>query len=115
MAKLLKIGETSGGWTRTGILQVEVHFACVTPFWYGVAWHDPMRMMSVCYPIPLNWAAWAIREVYWFLKVAPHFQNHPLYKEGFERGRKYTEQTYFYRHTLEELERQKGEWKEMDG
>lgn len=88
MDRLPKIGTSEGGWTRNGILQLGVFEGYRPPFWYGLAWWSPMSRMAICYPIPLNWIMWALREIYWFIKVTPRQYNHPLWKEGYKVGRR---------------------------
>lgn len=72
------------------------------PRFYGFAWYDFPSRREVCYPIPLNWLAWAIRAVYWKLAVTPTTEAEKVlhraevegrekghkqgYKDGFEQG-----------------------------
>lgn len=104
---LPKIGTTEGGWSRVGWLRVDVHNGYESPTWYGLAYWHPTKAMAVCYPIPLNWVIWALREIYWMLKSTPHHYNHPLWKEGYEAGKATTENGYYYKYVLEKLDEQK--------
>jgi hypothetical protein len=38
------------------------------PPFYGVAWHDYMRRRAVCYPVPLNMIAAALRSAWIFIR-----------------------------------------------
>jgi len=40
-----------------------------SPKWYGLAWLDFAKNQHVVYPIPLNWFARWIRDLYYFLAV----------------------------------------------
>lgn len=88
MNKLPKIGTTEGGWSRTGWLQLEIQQGYISPFWYGLAWWHPMKMVAVCYPIPINWVMWGLREIYFILRHAPSYTHHRLWKAGFDSGYK---------------------------
>ena len=37
------------------------------PSAYGIAYRDPARMESICYPLPLNWLVRWARSAYWAL------------------------------------------------
>lgn len=84
----MKIGETKSGWSRSGILQVRVMEGFMPPILYGLAWWDFHSRWAVCYPIPLNWIMWALREFYYLLYSTPQHYKHPLWKEGYETGRR---------------------------
>ena len=45
------------------------------PRGYGVAWNDPMRCVSVCYPIPFHRLFGWVRRWYWDL-IAPPCSPH---------------------------------------
>lgn len=87
MDKLPKIGTRYGGWCRTGWLQLEVEAGHMLPFWYGLSWWSTMKSVGVCYPIPINWIMWVVREVYWYIKVTPRYYDHPLWKAGYKVGK----------------------------
>lgn len=54
------------------------------PRFYGAAWFDHSRCVSVCFPLPLNWVAWAAREALYRLKQTPKTR----YDKAYARGRR---------------------------
>ena len=63
------------------------------PRFYGVAWYDPMTIRAICYPIPVNWFAWAIRHAWLRMTVCPMTDYErtmgirQAYRLGWEHGR----------------------------
>lgn len=57
------------------------------PFGYGEAWYDFPRRVLVCYPIPLNWIAWAACIAYWRLARVPRTRIEKVYQEAYIEGR----------------------------
>lgn len=62
------------------------------PRFYGVAWRDYARLQAVCYPIPLNWLVFILREIYFLIAYLPKaprekFESR-VFSAGFEEGRK---------------------------
>lgn len=88
MKLLPKIGTWEGGWYRSGVLQMKVHASLRPPWGYGLAWWDFLSREAVCYPIPLNWIMWGLREIYYFLYSTPAHYKHPMWKEGYKVGRR---------------------------
>ena len=52
------------------------------PRFYGIAWRDHSRCVYVCYPLPFNWIAWALREVLFRLKQTPKTRYDKAYSLG---------------------------------
>jgi len=46
----------------------EVDYGVMSPRFYGLAYNDPCRRVSVCYPIPLNVIVRIWRNVVWAFK-----------------------------------------------
>ncbi len=57
------------------------------PFWYGFAWRYYNEMAIVVFPIPFNFLARWIREVYLFLKLSGAAKINANYLAGYEKGR----------------------------
>lgn len=57
------------------------------PFGYGIAWRNWNEMTFEAYPIPFNWCAYFIRELYLFLARGPREAGkQKIYNAGREVG-----------------------------
>lgn len=59
------------------------------PRFYGLAWRDHARCEVVVYPMPINWLAWALREVFYRLKQTPKTREDKAYSLGHRAGTRY--------------------------
>lgn len=60
------------------------------PRGYGLAYYEDLYMEAVCYPVPINWVVWTIRELWTRLRCTPQSAVDQArargYAEGFDRG-----------------------------
>lgn len=72
-------------------IRKEICHGDVIPAWYGVAWIAVMRDVAVCYPIPLNLIAAALRGLWiWAMhgyRAVP-IDPRAAYAQGFADGRR---------------------------
>ncbi len=55
--------------------------------WYwGLAYHDHIRRVAVCYIIPLNWIVWIFREIHWKLRSTPPSTFDKMYSTIYQKG-----------------------------
>lgn len=108
MNKLPKIRETRGGtWSRVSLLRIDVSDGFVIPFWFGLAYYDPMSRRAVCYPLFLNWVVWISREIYYRIKNTP-IKGYGTWNDGYQTAiRDFGIDGYYYSKTLEALEKQR--------
>jgi hypothetical protein len=69
-----------------GKIKIEVPFACEIPIGYGVAYIDGYRTKAICYPIPLNWIVWFLRELYFLLVVTPQTLDNRYWNQGYNQA-----------------------------
>jgi len=104
--KFLKVGEYSNGWSREGILRVEVDMGYRLPWGYGLSYYRYDCAKGVCYPLIINWIVWALREIYLIFLSAPNRGiERKSYELGIKEGRKMAEDGLYFRHVTAEQER----------
>lgn len=115
MNKLPKIGETQGGsWTRVNFLRVDVSEGFIIPFWFGLAYYDPMSRRGVCYPLVLNWVVWISREVYYKIRNTP-IKGYGTWYDGYQKALKdFGVDSHYYRETLRQADEVAKKWKKLD-
>ena len=61
--------------------QIEIGEGEPVPKYYGVAWYEPWRLGTVCYPIPVNIIAAACRHIWmWLSFFATSGWSNPIEK-----------------------------------
>lgn len=91
------MGEIINGWERVGWLRVDVSQGFEIPWGYGLSYQRWDCGKSVCYPLPINWLVWIVREMWLRIKSVPQGIEHKSYitglhvgyKDGFDFGYKH--------------------------
>jgi len=76
----------SNCYKKDGWIMIEVQSNCHYPQYYGRAYYDYMRNVSICYPIGINWLVYLFREIVYIIKNPPLDKETMAYKKGHSDG-----------------------------
>ncbi len=76
------------GYTKAGLLRVDVDAQYKPPKGYGIAYYRYDCYKVVCYPLGINWIVWLFREIYFRILYAPKGIEHKSYNIGYNDGLK---------------------------
>lgn len=56
------------------------------PFGYGIAWYRSEDHVAICYPVPINWIIWILRELWIRLIITPKGYVYSVGKQQYADG-----------------------------